>query len=583
MEGAASERYAHQVRFADSPHLHRTMLDNSPGHEGSAYDDTYSKRVKWSIAWEVTIEDQRVLVGEPTATVSGIASADKNSGYGLGSCSGPVKLPVVSGKTFIPTTFDVIERTPQFLTVRMGGTGAFGSFPVAWAASPSCLASEFITGYVTSPSNGAGTAWGKSWGAPEFKIALFNNYKITPVSIGNTYPFPVELPIKKIVFDWNARLAIAGSSNAQPTAPAKPTPPPKKPCTPTASTLDPFLDDRSANIYLNELAGAIPWSQSGQAPPWDSAKYLKELEAKFGGPVDKESFGVWLTCAMAFYQVGARGAPMPLPYENGGKGTGSGDVLWIPQRLPGDPPYSYEGPPPDRPPYPYHTPEFDDVDVTISPDLMDVQVQLQSGRGTGGASSTNGTGGTTKIGVTFNAAGVRALRSGRPFAVTRTATFRAKGKPPTTATKKITLQGPPPVAAISSVTFSGTPQNPSIIVHGTNLGSKPGPNPAASPSNQPLCPVTINGNAGLDYGTSLYLADDARRMAAGRYRPEINELDCIGLIVTKFTPTEVDYRFGAYYAQVYPKYPLAAGDSIEVGVNGATKTVHVKYGTTVSN
>ena len=53
--------------------------------------------------------------------------------------------------------------------------------------------------------------------------------------------------------------------------------------------------------------------------------------------------------------------------------------------------------------------------------------------------------------------------------------------------------------------------------------------------------------------------------------------------MTKFTATEVDYRFGGFYAQVYPKLALAAGDTVQVAVNGATKTVHVKYGVTATS
>ena len=53
--------------------------------------------------------------------------------------------------------------------------------------------------------------------------------------------------------------------------------------------------------------------------------------------------------------------------------------------------------------------------------------------------------------------------------------------------------------------------------------------------------------------------------------------------MTKFTPTEVDYRLGSAYQQFSPKYQLAAGDAVQVAVNGATKTVHVKYGATVTS
>ena len=135
---------------------------------------------------------------------------------------------------------------------------------------------------------------------------------------------------------------------------------------------------------------------------------------------------------------------------------------------------------------------------------------------------------------------------------------------------------------ITSVTFRGSPKSPSVLIRGRNLGSKPAPYPPTSPSGQSLCGVTIKGNVGLDYGTNLYLVDLDGRWAAGRYRPRLLELDCIGLIVTRFTQTEVAYRFGAAYAQVHANYSLAQGDAVRVGVNGASVTVRVRYGATIT-
>jgi hypothetical protein len=93
----------------------------------------------------------------------------------------------------------------------------------------------------------------------------------------------------------------------------------------------------------------------------------------------------------------------------------------------------------------------------------------------------------------------------------------------------------------------------------------------------------IKGNAGRDYGTSLYVVDASQHFAAGRYRPEADELDCIGLIVTTFTPTDIEFRPGSAYQQFYPKYQINDGDSLQVEVNGASRTFHVEYGTTVTS
>ena len=96
--------------------LDRQHVDNRPGHSGPEFDDTYTTQVHWSIAWKVTIEDERVLVGTPTATVTGTDSADANSA-GHSSCKGNVEVPVVDGKPSVRTNFVIVSRTQQFLTI----------------------------------------------------------------------------------------------------------------------------------------------------------------------------------------------------------------------------------------------------------------------------------------------------------------------------------------------------------------------------------------------------------------------------------------------------------------------------------
>jgi len=130
-------------------------------------------------------------------------------------------------------------------------------------------------------------------------------------------------------------------------------------------------------------------------------------------------------------------------------------------------------------------------------------------------------------------------------------------------------------AHITSVAFSGGAADPSVAVHGTCLGSRPAPSPAGHPSGLNGCPV-VAGDDGYDYGTSLYIA--AQSWSGGRYRPSLNETDCIDLVVTKFTSTEVDFHFGPFYTRFYPKFSLDAGATAAVVVNGASANATVKYG-----
>jgi hypothetical protein len=169
----------------------------------------------------------------------------------------------------------------------------------------------------------------------------------------------------------------------------------------------------------------------------------------------------------------------------------------------------------------------------------------------------------------------------QPTALTITGKATLLRVGPVSASVKGTIRPRAAARAITSVTFGGTAANPTFVVRGTSLGTQPKPDPPVHPVGTSGCPVNVPVDDGYDYGTSLYIAVPARNWAGGRYRPSLNETDCIDLVVTRFTQTEVDLHFGRPYMSFYPKFSLDNGDVVEVGVNGATKTVHVKYGATV--
>jgi hypothetical protein len=133
-------------------------------------------------------------------------------------------------------------------------------------------------------------------------------------------------------------------------------------------------------------------------------------------------------------------------------------------------------------------------------------------------------------------------------------------------------------ASITSVKVTGGPSHPVFTVTGHGL-SVPKPNPTKSPSGQSLCPLQISGNAGLDYGNSFFVIiwdgqpqdGNTQLYAAGRYRPALNELDCIGIVVLKHTAQRITFTFGHGYQQYYAAKPrfFRNGDVIEVGIGAA--------------
>jgi hypothetical protein len=141
--------------------------------------------------------------------------------------------------------------------------------------------------------------------------------------------------------------------------------------------------------------------------------------------------------------------------------------------------------------------------------------------------------------------------------------------------------------AISSLSVGGTVARPIFTITGSGL-ALPSPNPKVSPSNQSLCPLRISGKAGFDYGTQFYLLGwdaqpgDTNNLlyAAGRYRPKLNELDCIGIVVLAHTPSRVTFTFGHAYLQYYRSKPrlIRSGDVVEVVLRGASiaTVVHLR-------
>ncbi len=134
---------------------------------------------------------------------------------------------------------------------------------------------------------------------------------------------------------------------------------------------------------------------------------------------------------------------------------------------------------------------------------------------------------------------------------------------------------------ITSVTFTGSQTKPTITIRGQHLGRRPRANPAYEPiGHPPLCPPSPTKPLpayGFDCGTSLFLEDETQEpvWSAGRYRPALNELDCVGVVVVEFTPSLVVFRLGAFYAAA--KLVLAPNNAFTIGVNSARFHGHVRY------
>jgi hypothetical protein len=133
------------------------------------------------------------------------------------------------------------------------------------------------------------------------------------------------------------------------------------------------------------------------------------------------------------------------------------------------------------------------------------------------------------------------------------------------------------VPAISSVQFTGKPADPTIVVRGRGLAPLPPTNPSGSPVGHDGCP-SVSGINGSDYGLLFNLNDLTKGWSAGAAFAQLHNTSCIGIIPTKVTSGEVDFRLGSFYRKLYPKFALDAGDQVQLVLNGAVRNARVTYG-----
>src|SRR5205085_1784398 len=90
------------------------------------------------------------------------------------------------------------------------------------------------------------------------------------------------------------------------------------------------------------------------------------------------------------------------------------------------------------------------------------------------------------------------------------------------------------------------------------------------------CPAE-SGVYGSDYGALFNLNDLTKGWSAGMAFPGLHNTACIGIVPTKVAPGEVDFRLGAFYTNLYPKFSLDTGDHVQLVVDGAVRDTQVTY------
>src|SRR5204863_7096289 len=84
---------------------------------------------------------------------------------------------------------------------------------------------------------------------------------------------------------------------------------------------------------------------------------------------------------------------------------------------------------------------------------------------------------------------------------------------------------------------------PTIVVHGRGLAPLPPKSPSGSPVGHDGCPAA-SGDYGSDYGLLFNLNDLTKGWSAGTAFTALHNTSCIGIIPTKVSVGEVDFRLG---------------------------------------
>ena len=117
----------------------------------------------------------------------------------------------------------------------------------------------------------------------------------------------------------------------------------------------------------------------------------------------------------------------------------------------------------------------------------------------------------------------------------------------------------PSTTSISSVTLTGTPAAPTVTVAGSNFGSQPS-------GTAESCKA---GDTSDDYANSALGFEE---LTAGWTAGGTG--NCIGLVVSSWSATQVVFGFGETYAYYSP---IKNTDQIEVTVAGVSDTVSANF------
>jgi hypothetical protein len=131
---------------------------------------------------------------------------------------------------------------------------------------------------------------------------------------------------------------------------------------------------------------------------------------------------------------------------------------------------------------------------------------------------------------------------------------------------------------VTAVTFTGSATAPTLTIRGSGFGTAPTASPTGPPYRyQPGCTSQApigNKNDGHDYGAQALWVGWGRVQAGAYVKGAGGYLDCVGLVIKKYTADEIVVAPGCQYPY-YAK--LSSGASVTVTVAGHRFVTKVHY------
>jgi hypothetical protein len=131
---------------------------------------------------------------------------------------------------------------------------------------------------------------------------------------------------------------------------------------------------------------------------------------------------------------------------------------------------------------------------------------------------------------------------------------------------------------VTAVTFTGSATGPVLTIRGSGFGTEPTASPSGPPYRyQPGCTAQAplgNKNDGHDYGAQALWVGWGHVQAGAYVKGVGGYLDCVGLVVKKYSADEIVISPGCQYGY-YAK--LSSGTTVTVTVSGHRFVTKVRY------